>query len=62
MTCVHNCGLLMIWLTTVYIGYENGNFVGPTILHKVKPNIKCYTEELVSILAFADDIVIIANS
>lgn len=27
-------------------GYEKGNFVGPTILHKVKPNMKCYQEEI----------------
>jgi len=27
-------------------GYEKGNFVGPTILHKAKPNMKCYKEEI----------------
>ncbi|XP_060573404.1 probable methylmalonate-semialdehyde dehydrogenase [acylating], mitochondrial isoform X1 [Ruditapes philippinarum] len=27
-------------------GYENGNFVGPTILHKVDPTMKCYEEEI----------------
>ncbi|XP_043553021.1 methylmalonate-semialdehyde dehydrogenase [acylating], mitochondrial-like [Chiloscyllium plagiosum] len=27
-------------------GYENGNFVGPTILGGVKPQMKCYTEEI----------------
>ncbi|XP_065051899.1 methylmalonate-semialdehyde/malonate-semialdehyde dehydrogenase [acylating], mitochondrial-like [Rhopilema esculentum] len=27
-------------------GYEKGNFVGPTILSGVKPNMKCYTEEI----------------
>lgn len=27
-------------------GYENGNFVGPTVLHNVKPEMKCYTEEI----------------
>jgi malonate-semialdehyde dehydrogenase (acetylating)/methylmalonate-semialdehyde dehydrogenase len=27
-------------------GYEKGNFVGPTILTDVKPNMKCYTEEI----------------
>lgn len=27
-------------------GYESGNFVGPTVLHNVKPNMKCYTEEI----------------
>ncbi|XP_041070583.1 methylmalonate-semialdehyde dehydrogenase [acylating], mitochondrial isoform X1 [Carcharodon carcharias] len=27
-------------------GYENGNFVGPTILAAVKPQMKCYTEEI----------------
>uniref|UniRef100_A0A8C9VAL7 Methylmalonate-semialdehyde/malonate-semialdehyde dehydrogenase [acylating], mitochondrial n=1 Tax=Scleropages formosus TaxID=113540 RepID=A0A8C9VAL7_SCLFO len=27
-------------------GYENGNFVGPTILSKVTPQMKCYTEEI----------------
>ncbi|EDV28722.1 expressed hypothetical protein [Trichoplax adhaerens] len=27
-------------------GYENGNFVGPTILTDVKPDMECYTEEI----------------
>lgn len=27
-------------------GYEKGNFVGPTILSDVKPNMKVYTEEI----------------
>ncbi|CAF4710946.1 unnamed protein product, partial [Rotaria socialis] len=27
-------------------GYENGNFVGPTILHEVKPSMNCYKEEI----------------
>lgn len=27
-------------------GYENGNFVGPTILHKVRPDMECYTQEI----------------
>lgn len=27
-------------------GYEKGNFVGPTILSDVKPNMECYTEEI----------------
>ncbi|XP_071548684.1 probable methylmalonate-semialdehyde/malonate-semialdehyde dehydrogenase [acylating], mitochondrial [Panulirus ornatus] len=27
-------------------GYENGNFVGPTILSDVKPNMVCYKEEI----------------
>ncbi|XP_018026739.1 probable methylmalonate-semialdehyde dehydrogenase [acylating], mitochondrial [Hyalella azteca] len=27
-------------------GYEHGNFIGPTILSDVKPNMKCYTEEI----------------
>ncbi|KAH0620509.1 hypothetical protein JD844_021038 [Phrynosoma platyrhinos] len=27
-------------------GFENGNFVGPTILAKVKPNMTCYKEEI----------------
>ncbi|ETE72347.1 Methylmalonate-semialdehyde dehydrogenase [acylating], mitochondrial, partial [Ophiophagus hannah] len=27
-------------------GFENGNFVGPTILGKVKPNMTCYKEEI----------------
>jgi len=26
--------------------YQNGNFVGPTVLSGVKPNMKCYTEEI----------------
>ncbi|XP_030659663.1 methylmalonate-semialdehyde dehydrogenase [acylating], mitochondrial isoform X3 [Nomascus leucogenys] len=27
-------------------GYENGNFVGPTIISNVKPNMTCYKEEI----------------
>ncbi|OWF38254.1 probable methylmalonate-semialdehyde dehydrogenase [acylating], mitochondrial [Mizuhopecten yessoensis] len=27
-------------------GYEKGNFVGPTMLHQVKPEMKCYREEI----------------
>ncbi|CAC5363861.1 mmsA [Mytilus coruscus] len=27
-------------------GYEQGNFVGPTVMHYVKPEMKCYTEEI----------------
>jgi len=27
-------------------GYEKGNFVGPTILHDVKPDMTCYKEEI----------------
>ena len=27
-------------------GYEKGNFVGPTILHGVKPDMTCYKEEI----------------
>ena len=27
-------------------GYESGNFVAPTILTEVKPDMTCYTEEI----------------
>ena len=27
-------------------GYEKGNFVGPTIVTKVQPNMECYREEI----------------
>ena len=27
-------------------GYEQGNFVGPTLLHKVQPHMECYEEEI----------------
>uniref|UniRef100_A0A671S3R0 methylmalonate-semialdehyde dehydrogenase (CoA acylating) n=1 Tax=Sinocyclocheilus anshuiensis TaxID=1608454 RepID=A0A671S3R0_9TELE len=27
-------------------GYENGNFVGPTIISSVTPDMKCYNEEI----------------
>ena len=27
-------------------GYESGNFVAPTILTQVKPEMTCYTEEI----------------
>lgn len=26
--------------------YANGNFCGPTLLHNVKPGMKCYDEEI----------------
>ncbi|KAL3872773.1 hypothetical protein ACJMK2_035974 [Sinanodonta woodiana] len=27
-------------------GYEKGNFVGPTVIHNVMPNMRCYKEEI----------------
>lgn len=27
-------------------GFPNGNFVGPTVISEVQPNMKCYTEEI----------------
>ncbi|KAK3608550.1 hypothetical protein CHS0354_042527 [Potamilus streckersoni] len=27
-------------------GYEKGNFVGPTVIHNVKPHMRCYKEEI----------------
>ena len=30
----------------VVSGYESGNFVAPTVLTEVQPNMKCYTEEI----------------
>jgi len=27
-------------------GYKNGNFIGPTVIHDVKPNMRCYKEEI----------------
>ena len=27
-------------------GYEHGNFVGPTLLHKVQPHMEGYHEEI----------------
>ena len=27
-------------------GYEKGNFVGPTVLHKVNKDMECYKEEI----------------
>ena len=27
-------------------GYERGNFMGPTLIAGVKPNMDCYTEEI----------------
>ncbi|XP_068873960.1 methylmalonate-semialdehyde/malonate-semialdehyde dehydrogenase [acylating], mitochondrial [Aphelocoma coerulescens] len=38
--------LLLDGRTVKVKGYENGNFVGPTILAKVKPNMTCYKEEI----------------
>ncbi|KAJ3215936.1 Methylmalonate-semialdehyde dehydrogenase [acylating] mitochondrial [Dinochytrium kinnereticum] len=28
------------------LGFESGNFIGPTILSKVTPSMRCYTEEI----------------
>ncbi|KAK1888717.1 Methylmalonate-semialdehyde dehydrogenase [acylating] mitochondrial [Dissostichus eleginoides] len=38
--------LLLDGRNTNVKGYENGNFVGPTILSGVSPAMKCYTEEI----------------
>jgi len=38
--------LLLDGTNVVVDGYEKGNFVGPTVLHKVQPSMKCYTEEI----------------
>ncbi|CAL8090071.1 unnamed protein product [Orchesella dallaii] len=38
--------LLLDGRNIVVPGYEKGNFVGPTILTDVQPNMKCYTEEI----------------
>ncbi len=27
-------------------GYESGNFLGPTLMAGVKPNMECYSEEI----------------
>lgn len=27
-------------------GYESGNFLGPTLIAGVKPNMECYSEEI----------------
>lgn len=50
-------------------GYEKGNFVGPTILTDVKPNMKCYKEEIfgpvlvcLSVDTVADAIELINNN
>ncbi len=40
-------------------GYENGNFVGPTILNNVTPEMTCYTEEIfgpVLCITYADSL------
>ncbi|KAJ0040533.1 hypothetical protein Pint_27725 [Pistacia integerrima] len=37
--------LLLDGRNIVVPGYENGNFVGPTILHDVTPNMECYKQE-----------------
>ncbi|KAL5819975.1 hypothetical protein ACOSQ4_023817 [Xanthoceras sorbifolium] len=38
--------LLLDGRNTVVPGYEKGNFIGPTILHDVTPNMECYKEEI----------------
>ena len=46
-TCI--CCVLQLVLDgrdVVVSGYESGNFVAPTILAEVQPNMKCYTEEI----------------
>lgn len=38
--------LLLDGRGVVVKGYEKGNFVGPTVLHKVTPSMRCYREEI----------------
>jgi malonate-semialdehyde dehydrogenase (acetylating)/methylmalonate-semialdehyde dehydrogenase len=38
--------LLLDGRGVVVPGYEKGNFVGPTILHKCDPSMECYQEEI----------------
>jgi malonate-semialdehyde dehydrogenase (acetylating)/methylmalonate-semialdehyde dehydrogenase len=38
--------LLLDGRSLVVKGYEKGNFVGPTVLHNVKPSMECYREEI----------------
>jgi len=40
------CDLLLDGRGVSVPGYEKGNFVGPTILHNVAPNMECYKEEI----------------
>ncbi|XP_064622188.1 probable methylmalonate-semialdehyde/malonate-semialdehyde dehydrogenase [acylating], mitochondrial [Lineus longissimus] len=40
------CQVLLDGRDVVVPGYEKGNFVGPTILHGVKPEMECYKEEI----------------
>jgi len=40
------CTLPLDGRKIVVKGYEKGNFVGPTILSDVKPNMECYKEEI----------------
>jgi len=40
------CELLLDGTDVTVRGYEKGNFVGPTILKGVQPNMECYKEEI----------------
>jgi len=40
------CELLLDGTDVTVRGYEKGNFVGPTILNGVQPNMECYKEEI----------------
>ncbi|XP_074644267.1 putative methylmalonate-semialdehyde/malonate-semialdehyde dehydrogenase [acylating], mitochondrial [Tubulanus polymorphus] len=40
------CDILLDGRNVKVPGYEKGNFVGPTLIHNVKPDNTCYTEEI----------------
>lgn len=40
------CSLLLDGRNTVVPGFEEGNFVGPTIITGAQPNMRCYQEEI----------------
>ena len=35
-----------ILIVNIFLGFEEGNFVGPTIITGAQPNMRCYQEEI----------------
>ena len=38
--------ILVTRMSTFFLGFEEGNFVGPTIITGAQPNMRCYQEEI----------------
>ena len=38
--------IVNILIVNIFLGFEEGNFVGPTIITGAQPNMRCYQEEI----------------